>query len=55
MPLQMIVHEGGDEVVGVVVAVVEPDLGGNAGGLADFGKAVGAELFDEELVGTHGI
>ena len=51
MPFHMLGHEGRDEVVRVVVARLQADRGVDAGGLAGFGEAVGAELFDEELVG----
>ena len=51
MPAQMIAHEGGDEIVAVVVAVLPPQREGNSDFLAGYAQKLGAQLLVEKLIG----
>ena len=46
----MVCHEGRDEIIGVVVALLHADGGGLADGLAGFSQQVRLELAFEEIV-----
>src|SRR5689334_2849983 len=51
VPPQMIGHEGGDEIIAVVVAALTPEREANAGLLACCVQEFGLELLGQELIG----
>src|SRR5215475_7737939 len=51
VPAQMIGHEGGDEIIAVIVAALTPQRKANAGLLACHMQQFGLELLGQELIG----